>query len=114
METTATNSLYDRIYAVVRQIPHSQVATYGQIAAIVGNCTARSVGFAMAAVPGGTDIPWHRVLNSQGKVSDRRGGDGSIRQRHRLEDEGVHFDPHGRVDFYSVGWDGTGEGDPSA
>ncbi|MFB3046861.1 MAG: MGMT family protein [Acidiferrobacterales bacterium] len=114
METTETNTLYDRIYAVVRQIPHRQVATYGQIAAIVGNCTARVVGFAMAAVPAGTDIPWHRVLNSQGKVSDRRGGDGSICQRHRLEDEGVHFDPHGRVDFYSVGWDGTAEEGPSA
>lgn len=114
METTEANSLYDRIYAVVRQIPHGQVATYGQIAAIVGKCTARSVGFAMAAVPAGTDIPWHRVINSQGRVSDRRGGDGSIRQRHRLEDEGVHFDPHGRVDFYRVGWDGTVEEDPSA
>ncbi len=107
METTETNSLYDRIYAVVRQIPRGRVATYGQVAAIVGKCTARTVGFAMAAVPAGTNIPWHRVINSQGKVSDRRGGDGSIHQRHRLEDEGVHFDSHGRVDFYRVGWDGA-------
>ena len=107
MEATETDTLYDRIYAVVRQIPSGRVATYGQIAAMVGKCSARTVGFAMASVPAGTDIPWHRVINSQGRVSERSGGDGSLRQRHRLEDEGVHFDQNGRVDFHVVGWRGT-------
>ena len=61
--------LYERIYAVVRLIPPGKAAAYGQIAAIVGDCTARMVGYAMASVPTGSDVPWQRVINAQGKVS---------------------------------------------
>lgn len=102
------DSLYHRIYAVVRQIPYGHVATYGQVAAIVGKCTARSVGFAMAAVPAAADIPWHRVINHEGRISPRRRGDGSIRQRKLLEAEGIRFDRQGRVSFHEVGWRGPG------
>ena len=108
----STNSLknapvYERIYAVTRQIPPGQVATYGQIAAIVGECTARMVGYAMAALPFGTDVPWQRVINSQGKISLRAGGNGGALQRQLLEAEGVRFDPKtGSVDFNQVGWPG--------
>lgn len=105
-DRTEDDSLYHRIYAVVCQIPYGHVATYGQIAAIVGKCTARSVGFAMAAVPAGTDIPWHRVINHEGRISSRRRGDGGIRQRGLLEAEGVCFDRQGRVSFHAVGWRG--------
>ena len=59
----------DSSYAVVRQIPAGKVASYGQIAEIVGDCTARVVGYAMAAAP--DDVPWQRVVNAQGKVSPR-------------------------------------------
>lgn len=98
--------LYQRIYAVVRQIPAGRVATYGQVARIVGRCTARIVGYAMASVPDDADIPWHRVINHQGKISRRSSGNGSIRQRQFLEAEGIHFDRQGRVDFREVGWRG--------
>lgn len=98
--------LYERIYAVVRQIPPGKVATYGQIAAIVGSCTARMVGYALAALPFDTDVPWQRVINRLGKVSPRSGGAGSALQRQLLETEGVHFDHEGRVDFTKVGWNG--------
>jgi methylated-DNA-protein-cysteine methyltransferase-like protein len=101
-----SDTLYDRIYATVRKIPSGSVATYGQIAAMVGRCSARSVGFAMAAVPNGSDIPWHRVINREGRVSDRRSGDGSLRQRRLLEAEQVRFDRQGRVDFNIHGWRG--------
>ena len=97
---------YERIYAVVGQIPPGQVATYGQVAAIVGSCTARMVGYAMAALPTGSDVPWQRVINRQGKISIRGAGDGSLRQRELLEAEGVQFDEAGRVDFAQVGWSG--------
>ena len=50
MKSLKDAPIYERIYAVARQIPAGQVATYGQIAAIVGSCTARMVGYAMAAV----------------------------------------------------------------
>lgn len=105
----ANTSLYERIYAVVRQIPHGKVATYGQIAAIVGGCTARVVGYAMAALPVDADVPWHRVINHEGKISERSRGDGGIRQRRILEAEGIRFDPQGRVHFNEVGWRGVEE-----
>ena len=98
-------SVYERIYAVTRQIPPGQVATYGQIAAIVGECTARMVGYAMAALPFGTDVPWQRVINRQGKISLRAGGNGGALQRQLLEAEGVCFDPKtDSVDFNQIGW----------
>lgn len=100
------DTLYTRIYALVRQIPRGRVATYGQVAAMVGRCTARTVGFAMAAVPSGTDVPWHRVINREGRISERRGGGGDIRQRQLLEAEGVYFDRADRVDFARFGWRG--------
>ena len=96
--------LYDRVYAVVRQIPDGHVATYGQIADIVGGCTARMVGYAMSATPWGSDIPWQRVINSEGKISPRSSGHGSILQRELLEEEGVRFDRHQRVDIAKFGW----------
>jgi len=98
--------MYEQIYAVVRQIPPGRVATYGQIAAIVGGCSARMVGYALAALPFGRDVPWQRVINRQGKISLRGGGIGSALQRQLLEAEGVQFDQAGRVDFEQVGWAG--------
>lgn len=101
------SDLYRRIYAVVHQIPSQQVATYGQIARIVGGCTARTVGYAMAALPCDTDVPWHRVINSQGKISPRRSREGGLRQRQLLEGEGIRFDQQGRVDLNALGWAGS-------
>ncbi len=98
--------IYERIYAVVRQIPAGKVSTYGQISAIVGGCTARMVGYAMAALPFDTDVPWQRVINRQGKISPRGTGAGSALQRQLLEAEGVSFDRKNRVDFEEVGWHG--------
>lgn len=96
--------LYARIYLVVREIPAGKVATYGQIAEIVGDCTARIVGYAMAACP--DDVPWQRVINAQGKVSPRADHWGTEVQRLRLAEEGVEFDAQHRVDFAKVRWAG--------
>lgn len=97
-------SIYERIYKAVGQIPPGRVATYGQIARIVGRCTARMVGYAMASLPWGTDVPWQRVINYKGGISPRKSGDGSLRQRKLLEREGTVFDPQGRVDLKRFGW----------
>jgi len=105
MDSLKDAPIYERIYAVVRQIPRGQVATYGQVAAIVGGCTARMVGYAMAALPH-DDVPWQRVINRQGQVSPRTSGHGSALQRQMLEAEGIAFDAEGRVDFSQVGWPG--------
>jgi methylated-DNA-protein-cysteine methyltransferase-like protein len=96
--------LYQRVYALVKQIPAGKVATYGQIARMVGGCSARMVGYAMSALRDGRDmeVPWQRVINAQGRISLH--GIGSAEQRFRLEDEGVVFDQNDRVDFDLYGW----------
>ncbi len=100
----ADERIRKEIHAMVRKIPRGEVATYGHIAYFLGTCTARMVGEAMAALPEGTDVPWHRVLNSEGKIS--LPGAAGARQRRLLVAEGVRFDARGRVDFEEVGWMG--------
>ena len=57
--------LYQRIYGVIRRIPKGRVSTYGSVAKLIG-CGARQVGYAMAALPDATGVPWHRVVNFRG------------------------------------------------
>ena len=101
------------VWDIVRQIPAGTVSTYGRVAAMIPPPEkmtlrdyeaqgARWVGGAMAACP--DDVPWQRVINAQGKISERRGG-GSLLQRQLLEEEGVEFDDHERVDLKKHGWD---------
>jgi methylated-DNA-protein-cysteine methyltransferase-like protein len=90
----------------VRKVPRGKVATYGQIAMLAGlEGQARQVGYAMAAVPSSSTIPWHRVINAQGRVSMRSEGlGGTIIQQQLLEREGVLFDAGGRVALARFGW----------
>jgi methylated-DNA-protein-cysteine methyltransferase-like protein len=97
---------YEQIYEAVRRIPPGKVATYGQIAKIVGRCTARMVGYAMAALPPGTPVPWQRVINHRGEISGRSRGDGALRQRRLLQKEGIRFDSRGRVNLRKARWPG--------
>ena len=98
-------SLYERIYHVVRQIPPGKVATYGQIAYLVGPpCDARRVGWALAALREhrvAEPVPWQRVVGAGGKIS-LSGSD----QKERLEAEGIVFDSKGRIDLIRFGWEG--------
>jgi len=103
-------SPYERIYQVVRQIPRGRVATYGQIAKIVDRCAARMVGYAMAALSPGLDVPWHRVINHKGEISARARGDGALRQRRILQAEGIRFDQKGRVKLARFRWPGPWTG----
>ena len=107
--------IYERIWAAVKRIPRGRVATYGQIAALVGMPRhARQAGYALAATPENKKIPWHRVINAQGKISLRlkhwdSGGDDY--QRILLEAEGVAFDSSGRVDLKRFRWHPTSASD---
>ncbi|RPH76217.1 MAG: methylated-DNA--[protein]-cysteine S-methyltransferase [Candidatus Rokuibacteriota bacterium] len=95
------------VYALVRRIPPGRVATYGQVAALVGRArAARAVGGAMGCCPG--DVPWHRVVNAQGGISRRRRESGMLTQRIRLEQEGIRLQ-RGRVRLARYQWD---RGDP--
>ncbi len=110
MAGTLQAPIYQRIYLVVQQIPPGQVATYGQIAAIVGGCTARMVGYAMAALAGDTQTPWQRVVNAQGKVSPRADSGSTSRQRLLLQEEGVQIDANERIDLRAYRWRGPSIG----
>jgi len=96
--------VYTRIYDLVRQIPPGKVATYGQIAEVVGGCTARMVGYAMSSLPQHSDVPWQRVINYKGMISPHGAGFGTMIQETLLKEEGVEFDQQGRIDFSRFGW----------
>lgn len=95
---------FTRIEAVIRLVPKGKVASYGDIAAITGGVTPRHVGFALAA-SNDPDLPWQRIINSQGGLSPR-GADGAMRQRETLEAEGVHFNQDGTINWLDFGWEG--------
>ncbi len=104
----------------MRQIPPGKVSSYGQIASMIPpaagieprrqrSLAARWVGTALRQTPRGASIPWHRVINSQGRISFPADSPQAIKQRRLLEAEGVQFDSRGRVDFGQVGWQGPAE-----
>lgn len=110
------DAYYEEVWNISRQIPYGRVATYGQIARLLPSpdgidpeeykaYSPRWVGNAMAACP--DDVPWQRVINSQGKISQRPG---AIRQRQLLEAEGVIF-VKDKVDLKIYQWQGPGQPD---
>lgn len=88
----------------MRRVPEGKVATYGQIAGLAGGCSARQVGYAMAAVADGSGIPWHRIINSRGRISLRTGSEGHHLQRILLEAEGIVFSADDKVDLTQFRW----------
>jgi methylated-DNA-protein-cysteine methyltransferase related protein len=99
---------YKRIYAAVKKIPRGKVATYGQIAALADMPrAARQVGYALSATPENAKIPWHRVVNSEGRISMRlkhwQSGSDDL-QKILLEAEGVEFDKAERIDLVRFRW----------
>ena len=104
---TERSKTYEEIYAIVRLIPAGKVVNYGQIAEIHGGCGARQVGYALNNLRSHgeiEDVPWQRVINARGEISQHGGGVGSFIQREILEAEGVEFDSHDRIDFSRFRW----------
>lgn len=105
-------SYYALVWKIVQNIPRGKVATYGQIARLIAPPSGmdhkkylawspRWVGGAMANCP--ENVPWHRVINSQGKISQRRGS-GYGDQMLLLKSEGIEFDSHDRIDLKLYQW----------
>ncbi|MCK5572679.1 MAG: MGMT family protein [Bacteroidetes bacterium] len=91
-----------RIWKTVCRIPRGRVATYGTVARLSGmDGQARLVGYTLHALPAGMEIPWQRVVNSQGRISLK--GDAGRTQRLMLENEGVVF-LRDRIDLRRFGW----------
>lgn len=105
MRTDSGSPVRPRIYEVVRRIPAGKVATYGQVASLAGlRGHARQVGYALHDLPGGSDVPWHRVINARGEISLRRATGADREQRRRLEAEGVAFSDAGVIDLSCYRW----------
>ena len=100
------DSHYQQIYQMVCSVPEGRVATYGQIARLVNRPrAARQVGYALAALPEGHEVPWHRVVNAKGAISTRSKAGYEDYQRILLEDEGVEFDEHGHIYLAKFLWE---------
>ena len=86
-------SFNERVYALVCRIPRGKVVTYGWIAAVLDNPRgARAVGWALNQLPDGSDVPWHRVVNRERRISGRSASHFAVRQRALLAAEGVRFE----------------------
>lgn len=96
---------FERIYQIIKRIPKGKVATYGQIAAMAGIPRgARTVGWALATLQDAT-VPWHRVINAQGRSSFREAAKRKLQQS-LLKADGVVFDVTGKVELERFQWDG--------
>jgi len=95
-----------RVYAAVARIPPGQLATYGQIAELIGAWgRARQVGWALRRLPLPSEIPWHRVVNAAGRIAmtpSREGSDWI--QRQLLLAEGIPVDGAGRLPLARFRW----------
>ena len=95
---------YEKIYEAVKSIPKGKVATYGQVATLVGNANlARTVGNALHTNPDKSIIPCHRVVNCKGGVAEFYAFGGPEAQRKLLESEGVLFKENGKIDLNKYG-----------
>ena len=94
-----------RIWQVVAAIPKGKVTTYGAVAQKAGMYrAARRVGLALRGLPTNTRIPWHRVVNAQGRISLPEGSVAHDTQKARLENEGIRFKTNGTIDLRKYGW----------
>jgi methylated-DNA-protein-cysteine methyltransferase-like protein len=101
----AASDTYARIYRVVRRVPRGRVATYGQVAALAGLPRhARLVGYALNVLPAASDVPWHRIVNAQGRISLRADALGhEDLQTQLLRREGVRMSD-GAIPLDRFGW----------
>lgn len=99
------NDNSSKLLATIRRIPKGKVATYGQIAKLSGlPRNARQVGAVLRNLPQGSNVPWHRVVNSQGKISDRGDGVFVNLQRQMLEAEGIELSDNDKLKLSIHQW----------
>lgn len=92
-----------RVFHIVAAIPAGKVTTYGEVARLAGSPrAARQVGGVLRRLPEGSTLPWHRVINRHGQISQQ--GEDFQRQRQALLAEGIIFGPQSTVDFELYGW----------
>jgi methylated-DNA-protein-cysteine methyltransferase related protein len=112
LEKNWKSEFYQKVWVIVREIPFGKVTTYGRIASMISPPSTissrayfvqapRWVGTALSKCP--EDVPWHRVINSKGEISYKKGGSYILQKEHLLQ-EGIQFDALGKIDLKSYGW----------
>ncbi len=106
-------NFYEQVYALVRHIPRGKVSSYGRIANMLGRPrAARAVGYALNALsdkkddPAYADIPWQRVVNSQGRISIVNREQSANHQAELLRAEGVAVSDKLRINLDIYLWEG--------
>ena len=103
MKSKIVSPFTKRVIEVIKSIPKGKIATYGQIADLAGNrFAARQVVWILSLQSDKHKLPWHRVINSQGKIGLK--GEGCKIQKRLLIQEGIVFDERDKVDFKQFLW----------
>jgi methylated-DNA-protein-cysteine methyltransferase related protein len=101
------SNFYTEVYEIAKRIPIGKVTSYGRIAALLGRPrAARAVGYALHSLEKDSlsEIPWQRVINSQGKISFKGDVFRANLQKQILEEEGIIFGQNGAIDWKIFGW----------
>jgi methylated-DNA-protein-cysteine methyltransferase-like protein len=104
-------NFYEQVYAVVRRIPPGKVTSYGRVAQMLGRPhAARAVGYALSALkdidPSQRDVPWQRVINSQGRISVINRDNTPNHQAELLRAEGVAVSDNLKINLDQFLWAG--------
>jgi methylated-DNA-protein-cysteine methyltransferase-like protein len=96
---------HEAVYSIVSLILEGRIATYGQVAALIGFPRhARQIGYALAALENNSSVPWHRVINAKGMISSRGMNGCDDYQRLLLEEEGVIFNNNNCISLKQFQW----------
>ena len=107
IKNTSDVNWYQNVWKVVSEIPSGHVLTYGEVARLSGMPrAARRVSQALRRAPRGIALPWHRVINAQGKISFPENSSGWQQQKDKLESEGIVF-LNGKIDLDHFGYRGA-------
>lgn len=107
IDKTKDGNWHQSVWKVVSEIPSGHVLTYGEVARLAGMPrAARRVSQAMRRAPRAMSLPWHRVVNIQGKISFPEDSSGWQKQKDMLESEGVVF-LNGKIDLEQYGYRGA-------
>mgnify|MGYP003608539540 CR=1 FL=1 len=99
------DNFFERVYAIVRQIPYGKVTSYGAIAKALGTArSARMVGWAMNASHNLDDVPAHRVVNRNGLLTGKMHFDGTNLMQQLLENAGIIVIDNQIMDFENFFW----------
>lgn len=105
LNMTAMSHFTEKVIRYVKAIPPGKVATYGQIAELAGKPQgSRGVGWILHSCSTRHQLPWHRVLNAQGKISFEAGTHNFRQQKKRLEKEGIEFISTGKLSLAKYQW----------